>query len=1061
MLQLITLHSAQELKIVFFNSMNELGVEMNSYAPFIPHCWSEDKSTRLYASNLEDQKKINNYLERIYNERVVDDANKDTYSKFSSYYLVITNDFKNVKDYSFIQKILNSETNAGFSLLVVDHSLKNLPKECLRYIYINDTDSGLFDNELKRESAIKFTLEYDENVDMRGICNRLMNIPIRGVEEVHELPSVLYFLEMYNVGKIEQLNVVHRWQSNRAYQSLEAPVGVHENGEVFKLDLHEKASGPHGLIAGSTGSGKSEFIITYILSMAVSYHPDDVQFVLIDYKGGGLAGAFLNSETGIILPHLAGTITNLDTNEMNRTLVSIESELKRRQRKFNEVRESIGESTMDIYKYQKLYHEGVIKEPISHLFIISDEFAELKSQQPEFMAQLISTSRIGRSLGVHLILATQKPSGVVNDQIWSNSRFKVCLKVQSRADSMEMLKRPEAASIKQTGRFYLQVGYDESFELGQSAWSGAKYMPTDNIVRKVDDSVAFINMTGETFKSIEDKPVRELSVKDMGDQLTNIVRYLDSLAKRENIKRHSLWLPSLEKDIYLKDLMRKYSYKKSNDSVWAVIGEYDAPKNQQQGIFTIDLTYSGNTLIYGMAGSGKENLLITMMYSVIGSYGPRDAQFYIADFGSETLKVMKKFPHVGDVITIEESNKLVNFIKMLEKEAEQRKRLFADFGGSFQDYNKNHSSKIPLLICVINGFENYLENYPRMSEAFETFFRDGVKYGMVFVVTTSLPSSIRLKTRQNFLNKICLHMPNSTDYRDLLGCPRGLVPNDNFGRGVFAISNRALEFQTAFVCPRETQATFLREEAKRFSIIYPESARKVPMLPDIVYAEDVLFELKGLSCFPIGIERNSLEVYVYDFTLNKINLILAKFLSNHIYFIYGLLKQFLTMPTVSVTVVDAMGIYKGHYDGIQVVQNNFKEFLKQLYENKSISTLQDSVYIFLGIQELLDKVDDDGKGYLKDVFMHANDYQDCTFLFASDYASLKKVQIEDWYRNHVDNSYGIWLGEDVGTQMALSIATLKVEDKSLVFPCISFVVYKGSHMIVKYVVDGVERQNEE
>jgi len=92
-----------------------------------------------------------------------------------------------------------------------------------------------------------------------------MNIPIRGVEEVHELPSVLYFLEMYNVGKIEQLNVVHRWQSNRAYQSLEAPVGVHENGEVFKLDLHEKASGPHGLIAGSTGSGKSEFIITYIL----------------------------------------------------------------------------------------------------------------------------------------------------------------------------------------------------------------------------------------------------------------------------------------------------------------------------------------------------------------------------------------------------------------------------------------------------------------------------------------------------------------------------------------------------------------------------------------------------------------------------------------------------------------------------------------------------------------------------------------------------------------------------------------------------------------------------
>ena len=101
------------------------------------------------------------------------------------------------------------------------------------------------------------------------------------------------------------------------------------------------------------------------------------------------------------------------------------------------------------------------------------------------MNQLISTARIGRSLGVHLVLATQKPAGVVNDQIWSNSRFKVCLKVQSRADSMEMLKRPEAASIKETGRFYLQVGYDDYFDIGQSGWGGAKYVPTDKIIKKV------------------------------------------------------------------------------------------------------------------------------------------------------------------------------------------------------------------------------------------------------------------------------------------------------------------------------------------------------------------------------------------------------------------------------------------------------------------------------------------------------------------------------------------------------------------------------------------------
>ena len=195
-------------------------------------------------------------------------------------------------------------------------------------------------------------------------------------------------MEMLGISKVEQLNVSTNWETNDPVLSLAAPIGVHESGELFKLNLHEKSHGPHGLVAGSTGSGKSEFIITYILSMAINYHPYEVQFVLIDYKGGGLTGAFENKETGLVLPHLAGTITNLDISEMNRTLVSIQSELKRRQRIFNEVRDNLGESTIDIYKYQRLYREGVVKVPMAHLFIISDEFAELKSQQPEFMKEL-------------------------------------------------------------------------------------------------------------------------------------------------------------------------------------------------------------------------------------------------------------------------------------------------------------------------------------------------------------------------------------------------------------------------------------------------------------------------------------------------------------------------------------------------------------------------------------------------------------------------------------------------------------------------------------------------
>ena len=302
---------------------------------------------------------------------------------------------------------------------------------------------------------------------------------------------------MYNVGKVEHLNPISRWERNNPVKSLAVPIGMGTDGKLFTLDLHEKYQGPHGLVAGMTGSGKSEFIITYILSLAVNFSPDEVAFVLIDYKGGGLADAFVDQKRGIHLPHVVATITNLDGAAIQRSLTSIQSELSRRQELFKRAKSETGEGTMDIYDYQRLYRNKQVSEPMPHLFIISDEFAELKKQQPEFMDALISAARIGRSLGIHLILATQKPGGVVNDQIWSNTKFRACLKVQDRSDSMEMLKRPEAAELKHTGRFYLQVGYNEYFALGQSAWCGAEYTPQEQAVQEKDNTVEFLDNAGQ------------------------------------------------------------------------------------------------------------------------------------------------------------------------------------------------------------------------------------------------------------------------------------------------------------------------------------------------------------------------------------------------------------------------------------------------------------------------------------------------------------------------------------------------------------------------------------
>ena len=169
------------------------------------------------------------------------------------------------------------------------------------------------------------------------------------------------------------------------------------------------------------------------------------------------------------LPHMIGSISNLSGNQVKRAMVSIQSENRRRQRIFTEY------GVNSINGYTALYKNGDATEPVPHLFIIIDEFAELKREEPDFMKELISVAQVGRSLGVHMILSTQRPSGTVDDNIWANSKFRLCLRVQDRQDSMDMLHRVEAAYLTQAGRCYLQVGNDEIFELFQSGWSGASY----------------------------------------------------------------------------------------------------------------------------------------------------------------------------------------------------------------------------------------------------------------------------------------------------------------------------------------------------------------------------------------------------------------------------------------------------------------------------------------------------------------------------------------------------------------------------------------------------------
>ncbi|MBR5754617.1 MAG: hypothetical protein IKX97_02190 [Erysipelotrichaceae bacterium] len=226
------------------------------------------------------------------------------------------------------------------------------------------------------------------------------------------------------------------------------------DGEIMSFDLHESRQGPHGLIGGSTGSGKSELIISMLLSMCIRYSPRYLNIVLVDYKGGGIIGSL--SERKRTLPHVIASITNLENNVLDRLVISLKNECQRRQRLFRQVSQITDRPIMDIDDYLESI-SGYDIEPLAHLLVVVDEFAELKKEHSEQIRELISISRIGRSLGLHLILATQKPSGNIDDEIWSNSRFKISLKLFEEKDSLDIIRTKDAAYLNGPGEFLMRV----------------------------------------------------------------------------------------------------------------------------------------------------------------------------------------------------------------------------------------------------------------------------------------------------------------------------------------------------------------------------------------------------------------------------------------------------------------------------------------------------------------------------------------------------------------------------------------------------------------------------
>ena len=1036
--QIATLFSYEDVKLVVY--CDQIDRDRWAFASHLPHCFSDDRKQRYFACGAEEAAQLDLMLERVLDAR--HDERFDARRAHPTYVVVCASRGLSVRS-GALRSVMEERASKGIALITCARTMPDLPRGCRSVIELAEGPAAELDASV--EDACLLNRDDPTGARRAFHADGFTPLPVaeafsRNIARLHlrladsdvRIPERLGFLEMLKLGSVDHLNIAARWRESNASTSLACVVGADEQGDPFVLNIHEKFHGPHGLIAGTTGSGKSEFIITYILSMALTYSPDEVAFVLIDYKGGGLAKAFDNKH--VRLPHLAGVITNLDGGAIKRSLVSIQSELKRRQALFNRARDVVGGDNVDIYDYLNLYRQGRMTEPCPHLIIVADEFAELKQQQPDFMDELISAARIGRSLGVHLILATQKPSGVVNDQIWSNARFKVCLKVSDEGDSREMIKRPDAASLVQAGRFYLLVGYNEYFALGQAGYAGTPYAPQPRFTPPHDDSVALINDTGAAVVTV--RPRLKASAEDAAPESHVLLERIEQAAQDTGVRARQLWLEPLPTYLSIDGVIERYGRPASAPGELAgVVGAYDDPAHQRQGLLSVSFTTGGSLLVYGTPDSGVEMLLSGLIYSLVCWVGPRALNVYAIDCGTESLRAFAAAPQVGDVVNAADDEKVPRLLGMLEAEYARRKKLLVPYGGSYQRYAQANDD-LPAIVVVLNDIAAFTETFPKLEDRYVRLLRDSGRNGVYMVATAAGTSSVRLRMRSLFRQVLACDPVDASDYQVIFGSMRGQPQPHGFGRGLVRLDDRLLEFQAAHAAPADGEDEFAFIQATcealahRAEVDGEPVAPAVPTVPEHVYpkvldawaARDAADGNEARDRLAYGICEDTLTPAYLDFEEMPLSRVLFSRKRDGAAFTEALVRYAVHAGAAGgrpVAVLDMAKLLSGPV-GAQKMETQRDQFAVSYLEElaRQASTANDLV-IVTGMMPLLNRIDLKAANQVKELLRTLSGGSGPVVVLC-DSVDEAGYGFEPWFKAHLTNKDGIWVGAGMDAQTAIS-----------------------------------------
>jgi len=851
MTQLATHHSPDKTRIAVIYPHEE--TEQWRWIRWLPHIWDKNRTQRFLADGEQGVHKMLSSIEQVLDRRkaMVVDWHDSGAAPFPYHMVVFLADPALTEQQALIQRLQAEGPSLGFYPVFLRDKVRSLPADCRAIVKLDGNRSFLTLIEpIKR--SYPFLPDKAEESQVEQFARAMAPIRLESMASA-DIPPLVPLLDLLNATKVEDLRVLDRWRdSETASRSLAVPIGLRAGGEALMLDLHERAHGPNGLVAGMVGAGKSELLQTLVACLAVRFHPHRLAFVLVDYKGGGMADPFVN------LPHTLGVITNLQKGNLAiRALTSFKVEAERRQRLFAEA----GVNHIDAY--QRLYYDGRLKVPLPYLVIIVDEFAEMKTEQPEVAKEFVRIARLGRALGFRLVLAMQKPAGIVDGQIEANTRFRLCLRVAQTEDSQAMLKRADAAYMTGTGRAYLQVGANEVFELFQVAWGGAPYDPEEAAAKSLE--IVEISLDGGR-KTLY-RPGSQRSGHEV-TQLQALVKHLGQVAQVSGIERlQGLWHPPLPEYLPLEDLRPEEGW---NGTLWKppeqwvapVVGLADNPRQQRQDPLRVDLGHEGHLLVYGAPGSGKTTFVQTLVASLALTYCPNDVHMYLLDFGGRLLKMFESLPHVGSVIVPDESERLHRLLWYLLKEIDRRKELFGKAGvTTLEAYRTVADNALPAIVTIVDNFANLVGAYEEKEEAFVQIAREGGTLGVHLVLTANSSADVRFRISSNITMAIALQLVEQGEYGAIVGRTENLVPAPVPGRGLIR-GTPPLEFQTALPAGGDTDAgrtMALRQLIAGVAEMWQGGrAPSVPVLPDVVYLGDVVLRLSE----PASDETSSIDLTV-------------------------------------------------------------------------------------------------------------------------------------------------------------------------------------------------------